>query len=115
MGQVVRMPTAHGEGRFLMSDGNLKRLEENGQIVLRYCKPDGELANGEYPFNPNGALNDIAGVCNPDGNIFALMPHPERAFFNFQYPDWEGKKNPDEYGDGMHIFDSVIEYTKKKF
>lgn len=112
--QMVRMPIAHGEGRFLMKEEYLKRLEENDQIVLKYCKPDGQLANGEYPFNPNGSMNDIAGICNPIGNVFALMPHPERAFSKIQYPDWTSETT-EEFGDGKAIFESVIDYVCKKF
>ena len=112
---VIKAPVAHGEGRFIASEKVLEKLKENKQVVFRYVKPDGELAEGEYPYNPNGATDDIAGICNTEGNVLAFMPHPEDSFFKFQYPDWTKDKNPDEYGDGMKIFESIIEYTRKNF
>ena len=115
-GQIVRMPIAHGEGRFLINDDLMKKLQDNDQIVLKYCKDNGELANGEYPFNPNGSLVDIAGICNSDGNVFALMPHPERSLFKIQYPDWTSSKNTmNGFGDGKFIFESAVEHVCKKF
>jgi phosphoribosylformylglycinamidine synthase I len=75
-GTVLRMPIAHGEGRFFADDRTVAHLEENGQVVLRYCEPDGALSNDA---NPNGSSAAIAGVCNEGGNVFGLMPHPERA------------------------------------
>ena len=76
-GSVVRIPINHNEGNFTCDAETLARMEAGGQVVLRYCEDDGSrLANGSAP---NGALDDIAGVCNEDGNVFGLMPHPERA------------------------------------
>ncbi len=113
IGKLIRAPTAHGEGRFIAPKDVLEKLDENKQIVLRYAKQDGELANGEYPFNPNGSVDDIAGICNPEGNVLAFMPHPEDSFFKFQYPDWTSNSN-EEYGDGKYIFDSIVDYVRKK-
>jgi phosphoribosylformylglycinamidine synthase len=76
-GAVVRIPINHNEGNFTCDAETLERLKANGQVVLRYCDPDGSRqAEGSAP---NGALDDIAGVCNERGNVFGLMPHPERA------------------------------------
>ncbi|SHK31590.1 phosphoribosylformylglycinamidine synthase I [Thermocrinis minervae] len=75
-GQVLVVPIAHGEGRYYVSEEELKTLEENGQIVLRYCDRDGNISK---EANPNGSISNIAGVCNKEGNVFGLMPHPERA------------------------------------
>jgi len=75
-GQVLRMPIAHGEGRYYADARTLQRLEECRQVVLRYCAPDGSL---DPRFNPNGSLGAIAGVCNEGRNVFGLMPHPERC------------------------------------
>jgi len=112
--KTIRAPIAHGEGRFLADEKILEKLEENRQIVFRYSKPNGELANGEYPYNPNGAVDDISGICNPEGNVLAFMPHPEDSFFRFQYPDWTSNSNG-EFGDGKILFDSIIGYATKKF
>ena len=84
--EVLPIPIAHGEGRFVSrKEGLLKRLIKNNQIVLRYCTSLGEIKE-EFPVNPNGSLYNIAGVCNPQGNVLALMPHPERANWLRQVP-----------------------------
>lgn len=76
-GTVVRIPIAHAEGNYTADAETLVRLEANGQVVVRYCEPDGTRAAGGSA--PNGATDDIAGVCNERGNVFGLMPHPERV------------------------------------
>jgi len=76
-GTVLRVPINHNEGNFTCDDETLHRLNANGQVVLRYCEPDGSRAPGGSA--PNGALDDIAGICNERGNVFGLMPHPERV------------------------------------
>ena len=75
-GQVLAMPVSHGEGRYFTDPATLRRLNDRGQIVLRYCAPDGRLTNSA---NPNGSLGHIAGIVSEAGNVFGLMPHPERA------------------------------------
>ena len=69
VGQVLRMPVAHGEGNYFADGATLSRIEGNGQVVFRYCEGS----------NPNGSVNDIAGICNERGNVLGMMPHPERA------------------------------------
>ncbi|MCX8170768.1 MAG: phosphoribosylformylglycinamidine synthase subunit PurQ [Candidatus Bathyarchaeota archaeon] len=114
--RILRMPVAHAEGRFLLSDEKvLDRLLDNGQVILRYCNERGEYAEGRFPENPNGSLYDIAGICNPDGTVFGLMPHPERAYYGWQLPDWTRMGRPPKYGDGKLIFESVVKYVAKKF
>jgi phosphoribosylformylglycinamidine synthase len=76
VGQCLTMPIAHGEGRFTASDAELDRLEDAGQVVFRYVDAAG---NPTAAANPNGAMRNIAGVCNPGRNVVGLMPHPERA------------------------------------
>ena len=73
-GQTITIPVAHGEGRYHADDDQLKRLEDNNQVVFRYSKGE----NGDSA-NPNGSCNDIAGICNEQGNVMGMMPHPERA------------------------------------
>jgi len=77
-GEFFRLPIAHGEGRFVIDDVQLKKLIENGQTVFRYCDDLGQIID-EFPINPNGAVYNLAGICNPEGNVLALMPHPERT------------------------------------
>jgi phosphoribosylformylglycinamidine synthase subunit PurQ / glutaminase len=74
--KVLSMPIAHAEGNYACDDATYSQLEENGQIVFRYCSPDGEITD---EFNPNGARGNIAGICNQDRNVLGMMPHPERA------------------------------------
>ncbi len=75
-GQVLRVPVAHGEGRFAADDATLDLLEGNGQVVFRYCDAAGHVTEAS---NPNGALRGIAGITNAAGNVLGMMPHPERA------------------------------------
>ncbi|MDH4140755.1 MAG: phosphoribosylformylglycinamidine synthase subunit PurQ [Coriobacteriia bacterium] len=76
-GTVVRVPVNHNEGNFICDAETLEHLRGNGQVVLRYCEPDGSSSHDGSA--PNGALDDIAGICNERGNVFGLMPHPERV------------------------------------
>jgi phosphoribosylformylglycinamidine synthase I len=76
VGQVLRIPIAHNDGRYFCDKETLKRLERNGQIVFRYCTPDGEVTE---EANPNGSVGNIAGIVNEKGNVLGMMPHPERA------------------------------------
>jgi len=75
VGQVLKIPIAHNEGNYFLPPDDLARLEENRQVVFRYCTRDGEVTPAA---NPNGAINNIAGVINLKGNVMGMMPHPER-------------------------------------
>ncbi len=75
-GQVLRLPVAHGDGAFFADETTLDRMEQNGQIVFRYCEPDGSITPDS---NFNGSARSIAGICNERGNVVGMMPHPERA------------------------------------
>lgn len=75
-GQVVTLPIAHGEGCYFADDDTIKQLEDNNQIIFRYCDANGSVAESS---NPNGSVRNIAGICNRQGNVLGMMPHPERA------------------------------------
>ena len=75
-GQVLRIPISHGEGNYYADDSTIKELEENGRVLFRYCDEDGEVTQSA---NPNGSLNNIAGITNVEGNVLGMMPHPERC------------------------------------
>ncbi len=110
--QVIKIPIGHGEGRLLLqSDRMLEELLTDKQVVFRYASADGGPAEGRYPDNPNGAVYDIAGICNKKGNVMGMMPHPERAFYGWQLPSWG--ISPPERGDGRAIFEGAIDYIKK--
>ncbi len=83
-GDVLRVVVKHNEGNYRVDPATLARMRDNGQVVLRYCRPDGTEAGAAAAgtiggSSPNGALDDIAGVCNEDFNVFGLMPHPENS------------------------------------
>lgn len=75
-GQVLRLPVAHGEGAYFADEATLDQMEANGQVVFRYCEPDGSVSSDA---NFNGSARSIAGISNPQGNVVGMMPHPERA------------------------------------
>jgi phosphoribosylformylglycinamidine (FGAM) synthase-like amidotransferase family enzyme len=84
---LIYCPVAHGEGRVVAKDANaLQMLWESGQIPLQYVDENGQLAG--YPYNPNGSDANIASVCNAQGNVMGLMPHPEDHIFGWQNPRW---------------------------
>ena len=96
-GQILRIPIAHNEGNFFMAPGELEQLESNRQILFRYSDPSGEINAGA---NPNGSINNIAGVVNASGNVMGLMPHPERASESLLGSE-----------DGQRIFQSMANWT----
>ena len=100
-GQVLSIPIAHIEGNYYADDETMKSLEENNQIVFRYCDERGELSEGS---NPNGSKGSIAGICNREGNILGMMPHPERASESILGSD-----------DGRLIFESLIRKREQEF
>jgi phosphoribosylformylglycinamidine synthase len=100
-GDVIDIPIAHGEGRFFTD--NLKELEENDQIVFRYSD---KMGNSTEKYNPNGSLDNIAGVCNLERNCIGLMPHPERAS--------EAILSPKSTEHGKLFFDSMIDYIFRR-
>lgn len=75
-GDVLKIPIAHGEGNYYHFDDDIRKLEDNNQIVFRYCDENGNVTEAA---NPNGSINNIAGICNAEGNVLGMMPHPERA------------------------------------
>jgi len=94
---LLHIPFAHGEGRFMLSDELLKKLEKNGQILFKYCDETGKV-DPNFPVTPNGATAAIAALCNPAGNVMAIMPHPER----------------DPMGNGNQIFQSIKSWIEGK-
>lgn len=114
MNGLIAMPVAHGEGKFIPKDKDvLRRLEKDGLIALEYTDERGKRAG--YPCNPNGAVRNIAGICDPTGRIFGLMPHPERHLSAYQHPEWtraELSKQGGE-GDGLIIFKNGVNFAKK--
>jgi len=109
--EVIYLPVAHGEGKFVTHDfAVLARLVKNKQIIFQYCDEKAKLAG--YPYNPNGAVKNIAGICDETGRILGLMPHPERHIQATQHPRWTAHRNKGT-GDGLQIFQNGVDYAKK--
>jgi len=107
------LPVRHGEGKFVVRDeGVLSRLKAGEQIVCQYVHPETGEPTDAYPYNPNGSLEAIAGICDSTGRIFGLMPHPE-AFNHFtNHPRWTRHQSlPDELG--LVLFKNAISYLKE--
>ncbi|MFC1932946.1 phosphoribosylformylglycinamidine synthase I [Chloroflexota bacterium] len=100
------LPVAHGEGKVVTESGIIDELN----VVLYYADETGNMQAG-YPYNPNGSVNNIAGICDVSGRIFALMPHPERFVRWTQHPRWLRESRRD-YGDGLQIFINAVEWAK---
>ena len=115
----IRLPVRHGEGRLILPDEKLLHtLEQYRHVALRYCDTEGKPTQS-FPQNPNGSQNAIAGICDPTGRVFGLMPHPEAAMTLYHFPDWmlmkerairSGEKLPIT-GDGHAIFKNAFEYA----
>ena len=109
--EPVYCPVAHGEGNFRLADpALLAALQQNDQIALLYAGSAGQPAQGRYPDNPNGSLGDIAGVCNPLGNVLGLMPHPENHIFAYQHPRFA---RGETIGLGLALFQSGVKYASQ--
>ena len=85
---LIELPIRHGEGKFYSEDAIVQRLFDHHQIVIQYALPDGEPAQQKFPFNPNGSIYDIAGICDSTGRVFGLMPHPEAFNHWTNHPAW---------------------------
>lgn len=111
----IRMPIRHGEGKFIASPEIIDKIEQENLVALRYADKDGNKPAG-FPDNPNGSIHDIAGICDPTGRVFGLMPHPEAFLSPFNAPDWQTQKlqgRLPQWGEGKVIFDNAVEYVKQ--
>jgi phosphoribosylformylglycinamidine synthase subunit PurQ / glutaminase len=112
----IPLSVRHGEGKvFTLDKDLLQRVEAAGCIPCRYSDPATGEATQEYPKNPNGSLHAIAGICDPSGRIFGLMPHPEAYLYPENHPQWEIQKQRGvlpEQGLGLALFRNAVEYLK---
>lgn len=110
--EPIECPVAHGEGNFVLGDeAMLDTLRAHDQVALIYAHPNGLPARGEYPFNPNGSVADIAGVCNPQGNVLGLMPHPEDHVVAYQHPRWTRFARGEHGRMGLKLFENSVRYA----
>ncbi len=121
---IADYPVRHGEGKFIADQDVMTSLKENDQIVFQYADENGNPANGAFPLNPNGSLDDIAGICDPTGRIFGLMPHPEAYNHFTNHPDWtrdaqrlkrEGNPLGGDVTIGIQLFKNGVDYIKETF
>jgi phosphoribosylformylglycinamidine synthase len=111
MPEIIALPIAHGEGKVMLdSDQTRQSLWDNNQVVYQYVDESG--AFGDYPVNPNGSTDHIAGICDPTGRVFGLMPHPERNIRLRHHPQWTSGNIP-KVPDGIHIFKNAVKFAKK--
>ena len=117
--ELAELPVRHGEGKVFADEATLDDLKKNNLTALQYALPDGEPADGRFPFNPNGSIADIAGICDPTGRVFGLMPHPEAYNHWTNHPDWTRRKELQRRGGsvtsaappvGIRILKNAVDY-----
>jgi phosphoribosylformylglycinamidine synthase len=109
----IYLPVRHGEGKFLVDNlDTLERLKKSSHIVLQYSKEGYKEITMEYPYNPNGSIDAIAGICDESGRLFGLMPHPEAYLHYTNHPRWTREDLPEE-GAGLKIFKNAYRYIKE--
>ena len=121
--QRIECPVRHGEGRFVMpTDADLDRLSTNHQLTVRYVDPLTESGSGlsddllPFPLSPNGSMRNIAGICDPTGLVFGLMPHPEAFYTMWLHPEHTSMNLEDDQweGSGLQIFRNAVEYVRSQ-
>lgn len=120
---MLEFPVRHGEGKFYAEKNTMRRLMDDNQVVLYYAMPDGSPADLKFPFNPNGSIHDIAGICDPSGRIFGLMPHPEAFNHWTNHPDWprikeKRKRRKDNTAPfitpGIRLFQNAVTFIRNQ-
>ncbi len=120
---AMELPVRHGEGKFYTTDAVLDRLMENQQVVLQYADAQGRPAHLRFPDNPNGSLQDVAGICDSTGRIFGLMPHPEAFHHPTHHPHWTRRKESaarrgatweSDLATGLPIFQNAVRYVSEQ-
>jgi len=106
-GRRIYLPVAHGEGKVCFADEQvLEQVKAGGQVAFRYVDQDGEY--GQYPVNPNGSVDHIAGLCDATGRVMGMMPHPERFVHKTHHPRWT--RGEVEQADGLSLFVNSVKY-----
>ena len=110
---TIELPVAHGEGRFVPANEEVRRaLWENDQVALVYANADGTGASGSFPENPNGSVDDVAGICDATGLVFGLMPHPERHVSLLHHPAWTSRRGRGAQVDGLEGFMNAVTHVR---
>ena len=110
----IYLPVRHGEGKFVASSEKvLEEIEAKSLSVLKYSDPDYSAPTMEYPLNPNGSMNAIAGICDETGRLFGLMPHPEAYVHRTHHPRWTREDLPEE-GMGLWLFQNAVRFVREE-
>ena len=111
----IYLPVRHGEGKFVPeSQEVLAAIEQHHLVALRYCDPITGLPTMDYPANPNGSVGAIAGVCDPSGRLFGLMPHPEAYVHRTHHPRWTRLPDLPEEGLGLQLYRNAVEFIRQE-
>lgn len=111
---IIELPVAHGEGKFIPPDDATRAaLWAEEQVALIYANQKGDPAGGHFPDNPNGSIDDIAGVCDATGLVFGLMPHPERHVDAIQHPAWTRRHPLPPRGQGLKVFENAVAHVSE--
>jgi len=119
--EQIELPVRHGEGKFYATDEIIAQLIDRNLVVMQYADDRGQAAGGKFPANPNGSLEDIAGICDPSGRVFGLMPHPEAYNHVTNHPDWtldcqrrlrlaEPRHSLERLG--VHLFKNAVDFIR---
>lgn len=113
---TMPLPIRHGEGKFFTRDRSLlEQIERTGCVACRYVDPSTNEPTPRFPFNPNGSLNAIAGLCDPTGRVFGLMPHPEAYLYPENHPQWDLQRLNGvlpKHGLGLRLFQNAVDYLR---
>lgn len=110
---ILYLPVRHGEGKFIpQNTAVINQMDKKNLCALRYCVPDGRPSM-EYPANPNGSINAVAGICDETGRLFGLMPHPEAYLSRINHPRWTRENVPSE-GQGLLFFRNAVDFIRSK-
>lgn len=118
---TIDLPVRHAEGKFYADNDTIEKLFTSNQVAVQYADEEGNIADGKWPDNPNGSTRDIAGISDPTGRIFGLMPHPEAFHTYMNHPDWTREKEKllrkgeileNKIGEGIQIFKNAVEYAQ---
>lgn len=113
--ELIKMPVRHGEGKFIADENIIEQILKKNLHCLQYCDQNGNT-NATFPFNPNGSLHNIAGICDESGRVFGLMPHPEAYLSQYNAPDWTKKKFSgilSKKGEGVKIFENAVHFASE--
>jgi len=110
--ESLYLPVRHGEGKLIAGQETLDAIEQHHLAVVRYSTPDGRQATMQYPLNPNGSQNAIAGICDESGRLFGLMPHPEAYIHRTHHPRWTREPELPEEGMGLLLYKNAVEFIR---